>query len=227
MKESKPVFLLAGGDFRNPGSMVPSLERVLQECGQPKPRVAYLGVASRDNMIFYQLVKSLLKKAGAAEVFLIRLAKPKVKLSAAKQALEAADAIFISGGEVDDGMRWLEQHGLTGFLKELYSRGKLFFGVSAGSIMMGAYWVRWKNLLDDTTAELFNCLGFVPTTFDTHAEDEDWKELKLALQLQGPGAHGYAIRTGAMVSADSQGQVAPLEKSFILFENKDGRVQEV
>ena len=226
MKKSTPVFLLAGGNFRNPKSMMPSLANVLQECGRQKPRIAYLGVASRDNVIFYQLIKSLLKTAGAAEVFLLRLAKPRVDLSAAKQALEAADAIFISGGEVDEGMRWLEQHGLTGFLKELYGQGKLFFGASAGSIMMGTHWVRWGNPRDDATAELFDCLGFVPIIFDTHAEDEDWKELKMALQLLGPGSRGYAIPTDGMVSVDSGGQVAALEKTPICYVNKEGRVQQ-
>jgi peptidase E len=227
MKEPKPVFLLAGGNHRHPQSMIPSLTRVIKECGQQKPRVAYLGVASGDNLIFYRIIKSLLKTAGAAEVFLVRLAKSRVNLTAARQALEGADAIFISGGEVDDGIRWLEQHEMVGFLKELYGRGKLFFGVSAGSIMMGTHWVRWENPQDDTTAELFNCLGFIPAIFDTHAEDEDWKELKMALQLKGPGARGYAIPIGGMLSADSRGQLTPLEKSLICYMNKDGQVQEV
>jgi len=225
MIKPRPAFLLAGGNSSNPKSMAPSLARVLQECGVQKPRVAYLGVASGDNLIFFRLVKSLLKTAGAGEVFLLRLAKPRVDLSAARQAIEAADAIFISGGEVDEGMRWLEQHGLTGFLKELYSQGKLFFGASAGSIMMGTHWVRWGNPQDDATAELFDCLGFAPNIFDTHAEDEDWKELKMALQLLGPGSHGYAIPTDGMVSLDSRGQVLALEKSPICYVNKEGRVQ--
>ena len=227
MNETKPIFLLAGGDFHNPKSMAPSMARALRECGRQKPRVAYLGVASGDNFIFYRAVKSLLHEAGAAEVSLVRLAKTRVDLSSAKQALEAADAIFISGGEVDDGMRWLVQHGLVDFLKELRNQGKLFFGVSAGSIMMGTHWVRWENPNDDATAELFDCLGFAPTTFDTHAEDEGWKELKMALQLQGPGARGYGIPIGGMVSVDNQGQMVALEKTLLCYVNNEGQVQRV
>lgn len=227
MKESKPVFLLAGGNFHNPESIVPSMARVLQECGKQKPYVVYLGVASGDDVDFFRHFQTLLQAAGAGEVNFLRLAGQRVDLSAAKQALEAADAIFLSGGEVEDGMRWLVQHGLAGFLKELYGRGKLFFGVSAGSIMMGTHWVHWENLQDDATAELFDCLGFVPTVFDTHAEDEDWKELKLALKLQGPGSRGYAIPSGGMVCGDSSGKVVALEKAPICYGNQEGRVQKV
>ena len=203
MSQPKPVYLFAGGDFRNSNSMVPSLARVLKESGADQPRVAYLGVASGDNVLFFRAVESLLKAAGAAEVSLLRLAKNKADVSAARQALETADAVFITGGEVEDGMRWLSMHGLVGFLQDLRSRGKLFLGVSAGSIMMGTHWVRWEDPDNDATAELFDCLGFAPTVFDTHAEDEDWKELKMALQLQGPGSRGYGIPKGGVVSVDS------------------------
>ncbi len=227
MNRTKPIFLLAGGRPRNPENMVSSMARALKECGQQEPRVACLGVANGDNEVFYRNIKSLLQEAGAGDVFLLRLAKTRVDLSAAKQALETADAIFISGGEVDDGMRWLEQHGLVGFLRGLRSQGKVFFGMSAGSIMMGTHWVRWENPNDDTTAELFDCLGFAPTVFDTHAEEEDWKELKMALQLQGPGGRGYGIPSGGMASVDDQGQIVSLEKTLLCYVNIEGQVQRV
>ena len=175
---------------------------------------------------FFEALKSLLRKTGA-EVNFVRLAKKRVNLSEAKTALEKADAVFLSGGEVEDGMRWLEHHGLIGFLNELRNRGKLFFGMSAGSIMMGTHWVRWEDENDDATASLFECLGFASTIFDTHAEEEDWKELKAALKLRGPGAQGYGISAGGLVRVDSQGQMTVLEKTLIPYENVGGRVRKV
>jgi peptidase E len=225
MNQGKPVFLLAGGHPRDAKSMTDCLALALQQCGKPRPRVAYLGVANRDNVVFYTAMKAMIKGAGAKDVVLLRLAQAGADMDAAKKALEAADAIFISGGEVEDGMRWLTQHGLDGFLKELYGRGKLFIGISAGSIMMGAHWVRWENPDDDATAGLFDCLGLVPAVFDTHAEDEDWVELKTALKLMGPGARGYGIPSGGMISADSEGRLANLEKVLLCFVNDNGRVR--
>lgn len=225
MNETKPLYLLAGGSFGNPRSMLPQLERALGECGG-KPRVAYIGTASGDNVLFFSMIKSLLKEAGAAQVYLVKLAKNNADVAAARQALGKADAIFISGGEVDDGMRWLEKHGLTGFLSELYHQGKLFFGLSAGSIMMGAHWVCWDDPKDDATAGLFDCLGFVQTTFDAHAEDEDWKELKTALRLQGPGAQGFGIPKGGMAVIDSEGGIKA-QTPLLKFVNNEGCVQRV
>jgi peptidase E len=225
MNNPRPVLLLAGGGSHDPKNLVHAFERVFQECPAPKPRIAYLGVASKDNLFFYKAVKSLLKQAGAAEVTLLHLAKSGADVNAAKRVLESADAIFISGGEVEDGMCLLMQHGLVAFLKDLYCKGKLFFGMSAGSIMMGSHWVRWENPKDDASAELFDCLGLVPAIFDTHAEDEDWKELKTALQLMGPGARGYGIPSDGMISADSQGRLVNLAKALLCYINNNGQVQ--
>lgn len=227
MSSAKPAFLLAGGMPLDRAAMVRLYARALSECGKKTPRVVYLGVASRDNKIFFYAMKSLIMKAGAGEVVFIRLARAKADLNAAKESLESADAIFISGGEVEDGMRWLVRHGLDSYLKQLFDRGKFFFGMSAGSIMMGTHWVCWEDPEDDATAELFDCLGFVPTVFDTHAEDEDWKELKTVLRLMGPGSSGYGIPNGGMISADSQGLLINLEKAPLCYINNEGQVQRV
>lgn len=225
MSEVKPLYLLAGGEFRSPRNMVPSLTLALKECSRERPRVAYVGVASGDDLFFFRRMRLLLQEAGAGEVFLVPLAAKSADPAAARQALEAADAVFISGGEVDDGMRRLKRHGLDDFLRRLRGEGKLFIGMSAGSIMMGERWVRWKDPDDDATAELFDCLGFIHTTFDTHAEDEDWKELKAALKLQGPGAQGYGIPRGGLVSCDSRGQMAAFGKALLCYVNDGGTVR--
>lgn len=224
MMEPKPIYLLAGGPPRSPSGMVSCLRRALNECGQEKPRVAYIGTASGDNALFFAAIQALLHEAGAGKVELVHLVKPNADTAAARQALEAADAVFISGGEVEDGMLGLARHGLQGFLKELYQGGKLFIGVSAGAIMLGTHWVRWADPDDDATASLFECLGFVPTVFDTHAEDEDWRELKTALRLMGPGAQGYGIPRDGMLSADGCGRLTSLEKEPLRFVNDGGRV---
>lgn len=221
----KPLFLLAGGGPHKTKNTVSFLAGALKECGTDKPRVAYIGTASGDNLIFYTAIKALLHEAGAGEVFFPKLARKKADIATARQELMEADAIFLSGGEVEDGMRWLVLHGLVEFLKELRSRGTLFLGMSAGSIMMGTHWVRWEIPEDDTTAELFDCLGFVPTTFDTHAEDENWKELKMALTLQGPGARGYGIPRDGIAIVDAMGKMTTRGKPLLCYVNHAGSVQ--
>ncbi len=225
MSPLKPVFLLAGGHPLDQAKLVAGLARALTASEVSRPRVAYIGTASQDNRLFFLAVKTLLHRAGASQVNLVRLARPNADIPAAKAALAAADVLFLSGGEVEDGISWLTRHGLADYLRELYAQGKLFCGISAGSIMLGRCWVRWANPADDATAEIFTCLGLVPVIFDTHAEDEDWRELKTALRLLGPGSDGYGIPQDGMISADRAGRLIDPENALLHFVNRDGQVR--
>ena len=217
-----PAVLLAGGRQRDPAAWVRMGSRAFE--GLQKPLVAYIGTANGDSRVFFQMMKVLLLKAGAGKVIFVRLAKKTPDLDAAKASLAAADVIFLAGGEVEDGINWLNTHGLAAFLKELYHAGKRFIGVSAGVIMLGSHWVRWDVEGDDNTSELFNCLGIIPLLFDTHGEDEDWVEMKAALKLLGDGARGYGLPSGCAISADSRGALVNLEKEYLIFGNEGGRV---
>ena len=217
-----PAVLLAGGRPRNPAARAHMMSRAFE--GMRKPEVAYIGTANGDDPSFYTTMKSALTEAGAGKVVFARLAKKNADVAAAREALSAADVIFLAGGEVENGITWLARHGLTAFLKDLYRTGKLFMGISAGVIMMGTRWVRWETEADDS-AELFDCLGIIPALFDVHGEDEDWDELKTALKLMGSGARGYGLPRECMISADSQGALVNLEKEYLVFVNDSGKVR--
>jgi len=117
----------------------------------------------------------------------------------AKAILEASDLVFISGGDVKEGMRILVEKKMTGFLRGLHRSGKLFLGVSAGSLMLAQKWVWWRNPHNDESAEIFSCLGLAPILCDTHGEGERWEELKTLLTLSPTGAIGYGITSGAAI----------------------------
>ena len=215
-----PAMLLAGGrpvDAGVVGSIIkPALGRYI------KPKVAYIGAANGDRESFYDMIGPLLLEAGAAEMHFVRLARENIDNNTTRAVLSDADVVFLSGGEVEDGINWIKKHGLAGLLKELYLAGKQFIGISAGAIMLGDWWVRWDVPDDDDTAALFRCLGIVPAVFDTHAEDEDWIELKTVLRLLGDGSHGYGLRRGGIISADSRGTLVDLENKYMTFVYKNG-----
>ncbi|MCL2139901.1 MAG: Type 1 glutamine amidotransferase-like domain-containing protein [Treponema sp.] len=215
-----PAMLLAGGMHSKARSIARMVSQALN--GMQKPQVAYIGTANGDSLLFFHLMKSILKKAGAGKTVFLRLAKEKPDLEAARNILKNSDAVFLAGGEVEDGMHWLKKHGLVDFLKELYKQGKRFIGISAGVIMMGSRWVHWDVEGDDSTSKLFDCLGIIPAIFDVHGENEEWAELKTALKLSGNGTRGYALPAGCMISAGSQGTLVNLEKEYMVFVNEGG-----
>lgn len=229
MSESRfPLYLLAGGrdSIRSRGPD-PLLQEMVRRTGIRRPRVAYVGAASGDNAAFRLLIGAMLAKAGTGNVILAPLCGRRAAIGKAKEVLEAADIVFISGGDVEEGMRILSEKGMVSFLRGLYKAGKPFFGVSAGSIMLARSWIRWTDPRDDGSAELFPCLGIAPVLCDTHGEAEGWGELKAALALRPIGAVGYGIVSGTALVIESDGSLAALGGEVHVFRRRKPGVAQV
>jgi peptidase E len=221
-----PLFLLAGG--RNIKGYDELLNRVRQSTGLAAPAVAYIGSASGDNTLFFGMMKKLLAQAGFGRVELAKSCAKKADLSRFKQIVTGADSVFISGGDVKAGMDVLSKKDLSGFLKDCHAAGKLFFGVSAGSIMLGSDWVFWEDEDDDSSARLFPCLGFVPFICDTHDDTDAWDELKTALRLTRPETMqtGYGLPAGSGLSVSTTGKIAALGCAVKCYTGRNGVVKQ-
>jgi cyanophycinase-like exopeptidase len=204
-----PVYLIAGGRgaARRRGSD-PLVAEALALAGVEKPSVAYVGAASGDNAVFRAMISGILKKAGAGDVRLAPLCGKRANPARAQKVLEGADIVFMSGGDVDEGMRVVAKTGIQPLLEELHRAGKPFFGVSAGSIMLARSWVRWTDPEDDGSAELFPCLGIAPVYCDTHGEGDGWEELKVLQGLAPAGALSYGIVSGSALVVRPDGKVS-------------------
>jgi len=224
MNAAAGMFLIAGDPGRRGRGRDPLLAGIVGRIGRTLPRIAYVGAASGDNRLFFVWIASLLRKAGAGTVGLVPLASRRADPARALPLLEQADIIFVSGGDVELGMDILERTGASGLLRELHRAGKPFIGLSAGSIMLAASWVRWADPADDATAEVFPCLGLAPVLCDTHAEKEEWEELRLLLRLAGAEI-GYGIPAGAALCVGPDGSTSALGKPVQRFVLKAGAVQ--
>jgi dipeptidase E len=210
MSDRQPVFLLAGGRRSGSKSPDPVIQAVIKEINVASPTVAYVGTANEDDKRFFQFMQSAFLAAGAGKVEHALIYPKKADLKKAQEILKAADAVFISGGDVEAGMQSLEAKNMVDFLSDLGRQGKFFFGLSAGSIMLAKKWVRWPDPDDDSTAELFPCLGLAPVICDTHAEDDGWEELKAALKLEKEAPEGYGIASGTAIKVYPGGKVTAL-----------------
>jgi peptidase E len=224
MNARKPVYLIAG---RGEGeSFKSTIKTILKDTGKVQPIVAYVGVASGDSRPFYLMISAMIIKAQDCQIRRVLIAPKKADLDKAQAVLESADAIFMSGGDVEAGMRILEEKNMAGFLIDLFKRGKVFFGVSAGSIMLAREWVRWRDSEDDSTTELFACLGITPIICDTHAEADDWEELKAALKLKEDCAQGYGIPSGSCLKVYPDGRMEALGGAVTQFLKRGNSIVE-
>jgi len=205
--KKKPVYLLAGG--RGSNNPDPLFQAVFRDIAKTSPTIAYVGAANGDNREFFERMEATIKRAGDCRVINAPVSGNKASLNKTKDILQSADAIFVSGGDVEAGMQALEKKDMLGIFPELFQQGKLFFGISAGSIMLAKEWVRWTNPDDDSSAELFPCLGLAPVICDTHGEPE-WEELKAALMLKPVRAIGYGITSGTCLTVSPDGKVEAL-----------------
>jgi peptidase E len=220
----KPVYLLAGGRGGNRKKEGVILQQMFREYAVPSPSVAYVGTASGDSKTFFSFITGAFKKAGAGKVTLAVMTPKKADLKKAADILESADVIFISGGDVEAGMDILEQKNMVKFLRDLYRQGKPFFGISAGAIMLAREWVRWPDPDDDSSAEVFPCLDIAPVICDTHAEDDDWEELKALIALEKEGVKGYGIPSGGTIKVHPDGKVEAFGDAIAQYIKRGGKV---
>lgn len=190
------VYLLAGNPCARSDKPDPALRAFFREVGKPAPRVAYIGTASGDDRGFFKAMRLRLLAGGAGEVELAPLCGAAAAPAAAKRVIANADAVFVSGGDVAEGMDGLRAHrGVPAFLRRRFEAGVPFLGLSAGSIMLARGWVRWAEAPGEKNA-LLACLGFAPLYCDVHGEADGWDELKALLRLLPAGSAGYGIRAG-------------------------------
>ena len=220
----KPVYLFAGGrsgDRKKQGAL---LETMFREIGIASPTVAYSGTASGDDRSFFRFIAGELTEAGPDKVVHAVIAPLSADLNKARSILAEADIVFISGGDVEAGMDVLREKKMLGFIGDLYRQGKPFFGISAGAIMLAERWVRWRDPHDDSSAELFPCLGFARVICDTHDESGGWEELQAALKLAEDGVSGYGLATGSGIKVFKDGKVEAVGGEIYRYLNRKGKV---
>jgi cyanophycinase-like exopeptidase len=222
----KPVYLIGGRGARR-GQPDAAFLAALRETGKPSPAVGYIGTANDDDARFLGFMKSEMAQAGAGSINHAVLTPRRADVKKAQEILAASDIIFVGGGDVERGMEVLAEKNMCDFILQLYRQGKPFFGVSAGSIMMAKEWVRWRDPDDDATAEIFPCLGVAPVLCDTHAEDDDWQEIKALLALEKDGTEGYGITSGSAIKVFPDAKVAALGGPVAHYVRRAGKVTQL
>lgn len=202
------IHLLAGGPGSDVTHLAALLRQALASTGRAEPRVAYIGAASGDDAGFFRRLARVLEQAGAGAVTLApTCGQAPRREDLLRRALAESDAIFVSGGDVDAGMKVLAATGAAALLRERLDAGIPYIGLSAGSILLGTEWIAWDESAGEPAVRVFPCLGFAPLICDTHSEDDDWSELRELLKLRPPGTRGYGISSSAMLCVHADGRL--------------------
>jgi cyanophycinase-like exopeptidase len=220
----RPIHLLAGDPGGRRDAYAPVVAEILRSAGKPKPLLGYLGAATDDDPRFLGWMKGLVTSAGPCDFQLAPVKGRRATGSAARRIIEAADVVFVGGGDVDLGMQRLLERDLAGALRARLAAGTPIFGISAGAIMLCRSWIRWRDPDDDGSAELFDCLGLAPVLCDCHGEDDGWGELQALLRLAGDGSLGHGLRAGSAARVAADGSTEPILGKVDRFRARQGEV---
>ncbi len=220
------VLLLAGGRREAPHGRDSVMAQGLRRLGGQAPVLAYVGAASDDSIPFRHMISAMLNASGAGKILPVNLCRKGASLTRARALLDDADAIFLSGGDVERGMEVLEGSGISTHLRALAGQGKPFVGLSAGSILLGRTWIRWRDPEDDASAEPFRCTGIADVICDTHDEASEWSELKALLRLLPKGSEGWGIPAGGALFIQATGTIEWIGKRPVLLRQESRTVQE-
>ncbi len=92
--------------------------------------------------------------------------------SAIKEKIEQSDVIYVNGGNTFYLLDWVRKSGFADYLKGLLEQGKVYFGVSAGSVIVGPSIniSGWGPTGDHNTINLIDTTGlnFVPFAISPH-----------------------------------------------------------
>jgi len=227
MRNILPIYLIAGGPGAKRQSPDPILQMALHELNKTKPSVAYIGAAHGDSLTFYLFIKRLIVAAGAGKVELVPLVKKKSNIETAQSILQSSDCIFVSGGDVSEGMRVLTERSVIPLIRKRYNEGALIIGVSAGSIMLAKQWINWPDENDEASAELFPCMNIAPVLCDTHGEEDKWNELHSLLRLTADDQIGYGIPGGGALRISMDGAVEAINMPLYRIERKGDKIAQI
>lgn len=136
------------------------------------------GYPEIDKVRLNEAKEGLGKSGFQIEVIDLKIEDPKI----IKNKLEKVDIINVGGGNTFFLLYWVRKCGLDKYLKELIDQGKIYLGVSAGSIIMGSdiELSGWKKEWDENVVNLkdLSGLNLVPFAVSPHFIEEDLPLLK-------------------------------------------------
>ena len=224
MSAPKPVYLLAGGRPPVRKEQDSLVQAVFNESGKSAPVIGYIGTATGDDTRFRGFMEREFKNLKVTRADHAIISPPKADLARAKEVLRNADVIFMGGGDPEEGVRVLREKKMDDFVRQMYREGKVFYGVSAGSIMLAKKWVRWPDPDDDDSAELYDCLDIAPVVCDTHDEAAGFEELQAAVKLEKSGVIGYGLVSNTGIKVYPGGRVEAIGGPVWQFVKKAGKV---
>jgi cyanophycinase len=192
--------------------------RMREDMEPNQSTTAYIGASNGDDPEFYELFRSAMELIGLTRCRMI----PARPSSEDRKFLEDAGLVLLSGGNVEDGWRILEQNGVKEIMVRKRYDGAVLVGISAGAVQLGL-----GTLGESPQPQKLDMLRFAPFYLGVHEEREDWWNLRALVHLSQGDVRGVGIPAGAGALYHADGTLEPVRKACIEFRKQDGQLREL
>jgi dipeptidase E len=158
------ILAIGGGGVLSPGSKLEHL--LLELSGKERPRVAYLPTAAADSDERIALALGVFGRRDCELDVITLFGVPE----RAAERVAGADVVYVNGGNTANMLAVWRVHGIDGALREVWERGGVLGGWSAGANC----WFE-DSVTDSFGPELRQLgggLGFLPGSFCPHYDGE-------------------------------------------------------
>jgi cyanophycinase-like exopeptidase len=221
MTATKPgsVYLAASS---HEGTLREMASRILaSKSHRPRPLRVAATYAAAGGPLVERMSHSIahLFEGAAIERFTVAGEKDPMPPAHAASIVANADVVFVGGGDPVEGARRLVSARADAWLRDARARGTPCLGISAGAIMLSAFWAEWPDHpphgAPHDGGALVECTRVVPDlVVDCHAEDDDWSELRLVAAMArerrgtAPQPRFLGLPTGRGIVIDPEGTIA-------------------
>jgi peptidase E len=215
---TKPLYLLADSQllfWKEKDRFFTS--RIRENMEENRTGAAYIGASNGDDPPFYGMFQSAMELIGLSQCRMI----PSRPSSEDMKFLEEAGLVLLSGGNVENGWRTLEQNGVKDTILRIRYDGVVMVGISAGAVQLGL-----GALTEAPQPQKLDTFRFAPFYLGAHEENEEWWNLRALVNLSQNDARGIGIPAGAGAVYHPDGTVEPVRKPLVEFFTQDGLMRE-
>ena len=178
-------FMIIGGASLKKDAISNFDQRIVELSGKQNPKILFIPTASKDDAGYVQRFTDYFTHLGG-QVDLLLLYTKKLTLNAMQAKFEAADIIYVGGGNTLRMMNLWRKLGVDTLLKQAWQQGKVLCGSSAGSICWFNSGNSDSRKDNNPDAPYINvtALGFLDALHCPHYDSESARKASLKNMMQ-------------------------------------------
>lgn len=217
MEAIKPIFLFADSQLlfwrESEGELF--LERARKTLETDTPKCAYVGASNGDVLDFYHLFRGAMEGIGLTDTRMI----PSEPSKEDRAYFKKANLIMLAGGDVERGLKVMQDNGIGPLVAERYASGALLMGVSAGAVQLGQHGL--SEVSDGAKPRLLDGFRLVPYFIDVH-DEPDWSRLRLKIDKLDGHVRRLGIPAGGGAILHPDLAVEPVRRPLVEVGWKEG-----